>query len=114
MSLSTTGGTMLEFDLSGPYEDVRARVITGIISLYECTRHYGGPEEGGWWYDRHHFIAAVEPVIARPFGEAQDRVRFVNGHLADVADRDGGGPYVCVEPYPGEMDTSNRPRPHYE
>jgi len=27
-----------------------------LVSQYELTRHYGGPEEGGWYYDRHQFI----------------------------------------------------------
>jgi len=22
------------------------------VNLYAVTRHYGGPEEGGWWYDQ--------------------------------------------------------------
>ena len=22
------------------------------VNAYEVTRHYGGPEEGGWWYNR--------------------------------------------------------------
>ena len=22
-----------------------------LLSFYECDRAYGGPEEGGWWYD---------------------------------------------------------------
>lgn len=22
-----------------------------MVAIYEMSRHYGGPEEGGWWYD---------------------------------------------------------------
>ena len=22
-----------------------------VVTLYQTTRHYGGPEEGGWWYN---------------------------------------------------------------
>jgi hypothetical protein len=25
--------------------------LTYFINVYEMDRHYGGPEEGGWWYD---------------------------------------------------------------
>jgi len=28
------------------------------VSHYKATRHYGGPEEGGWWYDRYEFVKA--------------------------------------------------------
>lgn len=32
------------------------------ISKYHVTRHYGGPEEGGWWYDRHEFIHVIHQI----------------------------------------------------
>lgn len=35
------------------------------INAYEVTRHYGGPEEGGWWYNHHEHVASV-PVIIGP------------------------------------------------
>lgn len=28
------------------------------VSLYEIDRCYGGPEEGGWWYDRHTLLSS--------------------------------------------------------
>ena len=33
------------------------------VNAYEVTRHYGGPEEGGWWYNHHEPIASI-PVKA--------------------------------------------------
>lgn len=29
------------------------------VSIYAVTRHYGGPEEGGWWYDRGQLLEEV-------------------------------------------------------
>lgn len=29
------------------------------VNVYSVTRHYGGPEEGGWWYN------AGEPIESR-------------------------------------------------
>jgi len=29
------------------------------VNLYRVTRHYGGPEEGGWWYDAGEPLASV-------------------------------------------------------
>lgn len=33
------------------------------VNAYEVTRHYGGPEEGGWYYNHHEPIASI-PVKA--------------------------------------------------
>ncbi len=24
---------------------------TYVVAVYDCAQQYGGPEEGGWWYD---------------------------------------------------------------
>ncbi len=32
------------------------------IGIYEVERRYGGPEEGGWWYNWNTHIASV-PVL---------------------------------------------------
>lgn len=34
------------------------------LNVYLVTRHYGGPEEGGWWYNRGEAVASM-PVKAR-------------------------------------------------
>ena len=26
------------------------------LGLYELIQHYGGPEEGGWWFDTWHYV----------------------------------------------------------
>jgi hypothetical protein len=33
------------------------------LNVYEVTRHFGGHEEGGWWYNHHEPIASI-PVKA--------------------------------------------------
>ena len=30
-----------------------------ILAFYEIDREYGGPEEGGWWYDSGTFVRAI-------------------------------------------------------
>lgn len=30
-----------------------------VIALYEMDRHYGGPEEGGWWYDAGDLVRVL-------------------------------------------------------
>jgi hypothetical protein len=29
------------------------------LNVYAVTRHYGGPEEGGWWFNRGEPLASV-------------------------------------------------------
>ena len=33
--------------------------MTYLISRYEIHRTYGGPEEGGWWWDRMVFAEVI-------------------------------------------------------
>ena len=37
------------------------------INVYRVNRDYGGPEEGGWWYDTGEFVEChpVKPEDAR-------------------------------------------------
>jgi hypothetical protein len=36
------------------------------INVYTVTRHYGGPEEGGWWYNMGEPIETRSIVIGPP------------------------------------------------
>lgn len=42
------------------------------VTVYEVTLQYGGPEEGGWWYNYYH------PVLTRSVRD--------NAHAARVAE----------------------------
>jgi len=55
------------------------------VSAYEVTRHYGGPEEGGWYYDAGTPLASI-PVDTE--GEAHAaRVTLKAKFHDDYADR---------------------------
>ena len=85
------------------------------VNVYEVTRHYGGPEEGGWWYNRGTPLASV-PVLP-----GQDIATVEAALTAAYADQAQGSIYsmrggceisIMVEdhfaaPWPAE-------RPHYE
>ena len=30
------------------------------LNVYEVTREYGGPEEGGWWYNARHTVTHLD------------------------------------------------------
>jgi hypothetical protein len=50
----------LPYYLESP-ELFEGRFPTGAlwVNVHTVTRHYGGPEEGGWWYDDQHPVTAV-------------------------------------------------------
>jgi len=50
-------GELVELVQSLPGYKEADRVYVSVYRRHQC---YGGPEEGGWWYDRNEFIGAVE------------------------------------------------------
>ena len=84
------------------------------VCLYNIWQNYGGPEEGGWWYEageplQHHFIFSKKGAIKRCIELAQqydvanqetiDDSRGLSAY--DITFRNGYG-----QPYPAEG-------PHY-
>ncbi len=62
----------------GPSEAVQAQWV----NVYEVVRCYGGPQEGGWWWNHRECIASV-PVCK---GERPSAVvRRMRRHFADRA-----------------------------
>ena len=91
-----------------------------VVALYEIDRAYGGPEEGGWWYDTGDLcrVVAVSPTEARACELAQRANRLL--HRLQRGARDvssmayaGGRHQACV------FDAAAPPRfpetrPYYE
>lgn len=47
------------------------------VALYETNRAYGGPEEGGWWYDVGERVPGTEAIVCHSVEEvaaATDRL----------------------------------------
>lgn len=91
---------------------------TWFLSQYATSRHFGGPEEGGWWYDWHSF----EKVRCVVVGAREDANRLCREFNA-TADEERDGPNrfsviggddetYMVEQRPGEHQSTERP--HYE
>ena len=83
------------------------------INTYCITRHYGGPEEGGWWYN---FYEPVKSRRTRKSRKAQEWAQEDDmssagrswGNLYSVA---GGEKYfTCVESRVARASDI----PHYE
>ena len=89
------------------------------VSLYRITRHYGGPEEGGWWYDVKRYMGKtmlVDVMEARSFRDSMEY--SIKGdqpkHNRFSVLGDEGDLCWLIEENPGDEDTSRQPKPHYE
>jgi hypothetical protein len=96
------------------------------VTKYLVTRHFGGREEGGWWYDRSQF----DEVISRFTTEeaAFETARKLNRHAKDEKRQADGSRYqgrfsvanhtdqvyLVDRSQVGENDDTDEPRPHYE
>jgi hypothetical protein len=85
------------------------------INVYEVSQEYGGPEEGGWWFE------AGYPVVSEPFRGTDDeldarveqfREQYAdNGYRFSVRPKDADY-RVVVEDERGQQYPTERP--HYE
>lgn len=84
------------------------------VNVYSVTRHYGGPEEGGWWYNWYSCIE-VFPVknkrsdIVEEELEAEHAYKKYGNIYSVLGGRDIE---VRVEAAPKESETKRAP--HYE
>ena len=82
------------------------------VTAYEVTRHYGGPEEGGWWYDWR------EPIDTVPTSDPAKMVEVFKTKYEDRVEGDrfsvlgGTAVSVIIEDQPAENRSTERP--HYE
>lgn len=85
------------------------------INVYGITRHYGGPEEGGWWYDWYHLVKSVPIRNGKALNmrliKLMKRYRWnAQGDISSVLG--GEQVYIRLEQFVGESQSTERP--HYE
>jgi hypothetical protein len=79
-------------------------------SAYMLTRHYGGAEEGGWWYNNYHLIETKPSFM---IGRIELERKHFDKNWGNIYSVLGGGKVcVYVEEEPGENET--KVAPHYE
>ena len=124
-------------DMDLAYERYKLTNKLVYVSLYETERAYGGPEEGGWWYDEYKlegskaFTDEEEALDYRDWLRDKIKKEQSLGHRYNrpIHSADGfenlpddqipigfsgnARDYeVRIEDSPGEM--ARRPAPHYE
>lgn len=93
------------------------------VNAYSVDRSYGGPEEGGWWYDAGELLesqschADDEEALESLIEDAKADLRKKYGpEFEGIPHRNytNGGPNleIYVEDHPGENFPERKP--HYE
>jgi hypothetical protein len=60
------------------------------LNCYAVSRHYGGPEEGGWWYDSGEPLASVpvpETASEEEIETTRSTLKEMFSHFSDDPDR---------------------------
>lgn len=90
------------------------------VSVYERDRNYGGPEEGGWWYDSGTVVQTI-PVTSEDWSDEDIEllIDLLRKQYADTSEYGissvlySGGEYeIYAEPQKGADWPQERP--HYE
>lgn len=94
-----------------PGSPKRARVW---VSVYYVNREYGGPEEGGWWYNWYTHVETIRVPLR--FAEHHRRrleYKHRDHHYGNIYSVMGGQQVqVFIEGQPKQHETKRRP--HYE
>ena len=53
------------------------------VNAYRITRHYGGPEEGGWWFDCGEPLGSLPCTSQREARAQVDEMQAKFNHLAE-------------------------------
>jgi hypothetical protein len=80
------------------YEDFESKEPT-TVCLYECGMYYGGPEEGGWYYERGLPIRTVCVFSKKQaIKEAIDLEAYARSEIGEDTDYLGWATYrVCYD-----------------
>ncbi len=80
------------------------------VTAYEVTRHWGGPEEGGWWYNWYEPINTVPTSTPETMAEIF-KTKYGDRVQGDIYSVLGGlAISVMIEDEPAANRSTERPR----
>jgi len=84
------------------------------VSAYRVDRAYGGPEEGGWWYNWYELLDAIPVRDKKEAQEWRNKLREMHGEgEGDIYSMKGGHEIdILFEDKRGENESTERP--YYE
>jgi len=90
------------------------------VTAYDITREWGGPEEGGWWWDNWQPVDTVPTFwpVTRQSNRVQSLITRLREKHADKEWGDissmAGGVKLAVWPEWARHMSRTKYRPHYE
>lgn len=86
------------------------------VTVYAITRHYGGPEEGGWWYNAHTPVCTVPLVRPGDVKEIEEIIAFLAPRFESEGDIYSvrGGTEIAIYPEAVSQSSATHAAPHYE
>jgi hypothetical protein len=86
------------------------------VNIYTITRHYGGPEEGGWWYNWSECreVIPVQNKYSDVMAEEAEKRYTTNGHKFGNIYSVLGGQDVDVRIEANPKESESESRPYYE
>lgn len=81
------------------------------VNVYTISRSYGGPEEGGWYYDAYEFVEGY-PVLREEAEKMKETLTKEHADLewGDISSVLGGETlYVGIEEWQAYSETTERP-----
>jgi hypothetical protein len=85
----------------------------GVRSVYYVKRAYGGPEEGGRYYDVYEYVCPEEDIEAEGFSSEEAETLRNNDPVYDNTSVGGSAEYrIVTEKYPKELDGTDTYEPY--
>lgn len=98
------------------FSNVLESTAKRFVTVFAVTRHYGGPEEGGWYYDHHYPLKTIVldgNASDEKVKEVCDRLydEYSNEEEGDIGSVLGG---VAIDVYETDIPLPPPPpRPYY-
>ena len=101
--------------IKSAHDEYMDKPVMIFANAYAVTRHYGGPEEGGWWFNSGSPLASIPCATRRQAVSKVDELArmFAEHNDGDIYSVLGGVEVsVCIEE--GFAEHWPKQRPHYE
>lgn len=85
--------------VQGQHESIKPDAGFWTVAPFHVSREYGGPEEGGWWYDAGEPMAGPEfplPVVTKSIEEARAAEVGMQARLDELNKKHGNRPRYSV------------------
>lgn len=105
---------MLGFDMMWQVHGDSGNHAVRYVAAYDVQRHYGGPEEGGWWFDSGELIYFVKCFGYEQATELYDLMEEIYPSTGKRYSVLGGADYDIIIRDEVPLQKFPENRPHYE